>query len=208
MGSIQRRSTASGTYRASAAAILRRVVGWSSPSARSARLRTISPRAQNVMPSPYAGRPALVPVDIADQAVDVLLELPGEARLAGAGLSGDRHEAQTAIPLRGVQQVLEQPELLIAAHERRLEALGAADAAQLAHDAQRPPRGHRRGLALDQVLTRRLVGDALRGRPEGRLADQHAPGRRRTLEPTGGVDEVARDDALVRRRRGSRRPPR
>ena len=35
-----------------------RVVGSSSPSARPARRRTISPSAQNVMPSPYAGRAA------------------------------------------------------------------------------------------------------------------------------------------------------
>ena len=36
-------------------AIFRRVVGSSSVASRPARPRTISPRAQNVMPSPYAG---------------------------------------------------------------------------------------------------------------------------------------------------------
>ena len=54
-GSIQRRSASSGTYASSAAAILARVVTGSSLSASPARLRTISPRAQKVMPSPYAG---------------------------------------------------------------------------------------------------------------------------------------------------------
>ena len=51
-GSIQRRSSASGTCAATVSAILRRVVASSSVSRRPARARTISPSAQNVIPSP------------------------------------------------------------------------------------------------------------------------------------------------------------
>ena len=51
-GSTQRRSSASGTLAATVSASLRRVVVSSSASRRPARARTISPRAQNVIPSP------------------------------------------------------------------------------------------------------------------------------------------------------------
>ena len=54
-GSTQPRSSASGTYWATVAAMRARVVASSSVSARSARRRIISPSAQKVMPSPYAG---------------------------------------------------------------------------------------------------------------------------------------------------------
>ena len=80
----------------------------------------------------------------------------------------------------GVEQVLEQAQLLVAADERRLEALGPIDAAELGHDAQGPPRRDRATLALEQLLAGRLVGDRRRGRAVGRLADQHAARRRRT----------------------------
>jgi hypothetical protein len=50
--SIHRRSDSSGTHRSIAWATFTRVVGSSSVSASPARLRTISPSAQNVMPSP------------------------------------------------------------------------------------------------------------------------------------------------------------
>ena len=58
-----------------------------------------------------------------------------------------------------MEQVLEQAQLLVATHERRLEALRPAHAADLGHDAQRPPHRHGRGLALEQLLPGRLVGD-------------------------------------------------
>ncbi len=54
-GSIQRRSSGSGTCRARTSATFVRVVWSSSPSASPARRRTISPSAQKVTPSPYDG---------------------------------------------------------------------------------------------------------------------------------------------------------
>ena len=54
-GSIQRRSPSSDTYSTRVSAMRVRVVAASSVSISPARLRTISPRAQKVIPSPYAG---------------------------------------------------------------------------------------------------------------------------------------------------------
>ena len=63
------------------------------------------------------------------------------------------------------------------------------------------------GLARDRLRAHRLVRDAGRGRPLGRLADPDTAGVRRGLETRRGVDEVARDHPLARPRRWSR-PPR
>ena len=100
-----------------------------------------------------------------------------------------------------VEQVLEQPQLLVAADERRLERLRPVAAAALGDDAQGAPGGDRRGLALEDLLAGRLEGDRPAGRALRRLADEHASGRRDRLQAARGVDEVAGDHALVRRRR-------
>ena len=63
-----------------------------------------------------------MPPDGLDQAVEVLEELPGEAGLADAGRADDRDEPGAPLAARGVEQVLEQPQLVVAADERRLEA--------------------------------------------------------------------------------------
>ena len=110
----------------------------------------------------------------------------------------DRHEARPPLARGGVEQVLEQAHLVVAAHERRLQALGAAATADLRHDAQRTPRGDRGRLALEVLLAGRLERDAVRRGAHGRLTDQHGAGRGHRLEPGGGVDEVARDHPLVR----------
>jgi hypothetical protein len=62
-----------------------------------------------------------VPEDGVDHAIHVLEELPREAALADAGLAGDRYEPDAAIPGGRVEEVLEQPQLGVAADERRLE---------------------------------------------------------------------------------------
>jgi hypothetical protein len=58
-------------------------------------------------------------------------------------------------------------------------------------------RALRSGLALDPDRGQRLVVEQPPGRPEGRLADQHAPDRRNPLQPGGGVDHVADHDLAV-----------
>ena len=79
-------------------------------------------------------RATLVPERPAGQAVRVLGELPGEAALADAGLAGDRDESGATFATGRVEGVADQAELDVAADERRLEALGPADAPGLGHD--------------------------------------------------------------------------
>ncbi len=139
-GSIQRRSASSGTWVASISATLvagrRRVVG----------LEQAGPRADHLAERPErdalaVGRgAAVVPPDAFDDAVDVLQELPGQPALADPGLAGDRHEPGALLAGGGVEQVLEQAQLLVATDERRLEPVAPAQALALADDAQRDAR--------------------------------------------------------------------
>ena len=87
--------------------------------------------------------PALVPVDVLADPVDVLEELPGEPALADAALAGDGQEAHAPLARGGVQEVLEQAQLVVATDERRLDALAPALAAALGDDPERPPRRDR-----------------------------------------------------------------
>ena len=160
-----------------------RVVGSSSVSARPARLRTISPSAQNVMPSPYAGRAAGVPPHGLDDAVEVLRQLPDEPALARPGEPDDRHDPRPPLASRGVEQVLEQRELAVAADERRLELVAPAAAAALGDDADRAVGRDRALLALEDLVAGRFEGDRLVRGALRRLADEDGPGLGDGLEP-------------------------
>ena len=72
---------------------------------------------------------AAVPVDVADEPVDVALELGREPRLADPGDADDRDQACLALVARGVEEILDQAHLAVAPDERRLEAGRAALAA-------------------------------------------------------------------------------
>src|SRR5207247_5971242 len=84
-------------------------------------------------------RAALVPVDVVDQSVDVLEELPREAALARSRLARDRDEPQASLATSRVEEVLQQAKLLVAPHERRLEAFRATNTTELCHNALCPP---------------------------------------------------------------------
>ena len=68
----------------------------------------------------------------------------------------DADEPGLALAGRGVEQVLELPQLLVAADERRLERVGPVAAAALRDDAQGAPGRDGAGLALERLLARRL----------------------------------------------------
>ena len=114
-------------------------------------------------------------------------------------------EPRPALADRRVVQVLEEPELVVAADERRLERVRPATAATLGDDSQRPEGGDGRGLALERLLAGGLERDRRACRALRRLAHQHRPGRRHRLEARGRVDDVAGDHALVGRAQGHRR---
>ncbi len=141
---------------------------------------------------------ALMPEHALDEPVDVLKELPGQAALAGPCLAGDRHKPQPPLACCRMEEVLEQSELLIASDEWRFEPLRAADAADLGDDALGSPGDDRSSLALQQLFAGRLVGNRLGRGLIGRLAHKDAARRCHRLEAACGVDQVARDHALVR----------
>ena len=143
-------------------------------------------------------RPPLVPQDPHLDAVDVLEELPGQPALADPCLPDDRDEAWPPLARRGVEEVLDEAQLRIAAHEWGLQLLATADAAALGDDPYRAVGGHRADLPLQLLLAERFEDDRALGAMAGRLADDHDPRRRHRLESGRGVDQVAGDHPLVR----------
>ena len=105
----------------------------------------------------------------------------------------------------GVEQVLEQPQLVVA----------PTNGASSRSSRPRPPRSattrSARHAATGAALPLRTCSPAGSnamaplGRALGRLAHEHGARRRHRLEPRRGVDEVARDHALVGRADGHRR---
>ena len=143
-----------------------------------------------------------MPVDRLEDAVDVLEELPGEAALPDSRLAGHGDQAGLPLATRGVEEVLQEPKLVVAAHERRLDALAPVGAAALGNDAEGPVGGHRGELALERLLPGRLEGDGALGGAAGGFADQDDTRRRDRLEARRGVDQVARDHGLAATERG------
>jgi hypothetical protein len=141
--------------------------------------------------------PAAVPVDHLGQAVEVLVELPDEPRLADARDPGHRDEMGPALVGAGVEEILDLAQLAVAADERRLEPLRLERAARARDDPHGPPQPVQADLALELVLAGVLVDDGRLGRAPRCVADEHLPGLRQRLHPGGRVDDVARHHALA-----------
>src|SRR3972149_2868258 len=67
-------------------------------------------------------RAPAVPPGVLDETVGVLGELPGEAALPDPGGTHDRHESRPPVPPGRMEEVLEEPELVVATDERGLHA--------------------------------------------------------------------------------------
>ena len=100
-----------------------------------------------------------MPVDGLDDAVEVLLELPRQSALADPRLADDRDEPRTAVPAGRVKEFAEQPQLVLAAHEGRFEAVRDAVPAALTDHAKGTVCRHRCSLAAEHLLTGFLEGD-------------------------------------------------
>jgi hypothetical protein len=148
---------------------------------------------------------ALVPVDDLGDAVDVLLELPDQPRLADPALPHDRNEPRPSLGRRGRVEVLEHPQLGAASDERRLELLAAPRPAPLRDDPQGAICRYWRLLALEDLLPGGLERDCAAGRVEGRFPHEYGARRGDALEPRRGVDEVSSHHALVGRAERDRR---
>ena len=138
-----------------------------------------------------------VPEHGPSQAVDVLFELPGEARLADAGDPGDEHHARRVALGRGVEELLDEAELPVTSDEGRLDDARALRAGDGGHDPGRLEEPDRLGLSLQLVLAGVHVGDRSRRGGPRRLVDVAAPRRCGRLDAGGGVHPVADDEALL-----------
>ena len=97
----------------------------------------------------------------------------------------------------GVEELLDQPQLAVAADERRLEALRLERPARPGDDAQRPPeRRQARPCPSARASPRPRRRSPARSRAASpRRRDRAGLGGR--LDPRRGVDEVAGDHALA-----------
>ena len=121
-----------------------------------------------------------MPPDRLDQAVDVLQELPRQAALADARRADDAHQPRPPLAAGGVEQVLEQAQLLVAADERRLERLAPVRARRARRRrAARATPAPAPALPLSVCSPAGSNAIARRRRALRRLADEHGPGRRR-----------------------------
>ena len=148
------------------------------------------------------GRATTVPVDRLEDAIEVLLELPGQPALADPARSGHRHEPRLAVASGRAYEILQQAQLFVAAHEWRFRHVRAALSTALGHDPQGAPGGDGARLALEDLLPGLFERDRRRRQAMGRLTDEHGSGRGSALEPGGGVDQVARDHPLPCRAEG------
>jgi hypothetical protein len=140
---------------------------------------------------------AVMPVDVVDQAVDVLAELPAQPRLPDAGRAGDDDHPRGAPLGRGVEQLTDGAHLGVPAGERCFETVDTLRPAHPGDDPGRAPELLRLGLALEGVAVGVLEPDGVGREPLGGRVHQHLAGAGRGLHPGCCVDRVARDHALV-----------
>ena len=139
-----------------------------------------------------------MPVDELRDPVEVLVELPRQARLADPGDAGHRDELRPLLLCAGVKQILDLTQLPIPADERGLQALRLERPADAGDHAHRLPERGQALLALQLERARVLVDDRLLGRPPSGVADVDTAGFRDRLHPRGGVDQIAGDHPLGR----------
>src|SRR5262245_58956634 len=132
-----------------------------------------------------------VPVGDLGQPVHVLEELPCQPGLADTCDPDKRDEMGSALVDDAVKELLDESQLPIAADEWRLEALGLQRAASTGHNTECARKRVETALALLLVRAGSRVGERLRRRAPGRVADVDRPWRGDRLNPRRCVDEVA-----------------
>src|SRR6185437_6835723 len=141
--------------------------------------------------------PPPVPVGRLCDAVEVLVELPRESRLADAGDAGHGDEVHLAALGAFVEEILGPPQVAVATDERRLEPGRLELAPRTGDDPERAPEGDRLVLALERVLARGLVDDRLLGCPSCRVPHEHGAGLGGRLDTRRRVYEIARHHPLA-----------
>ncbi len=140
-----------------------------------------------------------MPIEQVRQTIQVLVELPAEPALANPGDPGNRHEMGPMLLGRGVEQVLDQPELAVATYKRSFEAHRLERPAHTRDDPEGSVEVDQLGLALQRMHALVEIGDRSSRRTFGRLVDIATPRRGDGLHPGSSVDPIADDLAGVRR---------
>ena len=137
----------------------------------------------------------MVPRDLG-KAVEILVELPGQAGLADAGDAHDRD--QVGLPVVGAreEQLLDGPQLAIAPDERRLQPLGLQGSARSGDHPNRAPERDGFDLALELVGSGIFVHDDRVGGPLRGLPHEHGPRLGDRLDARRRVHKIARDHPL------------
>ena len=162
---------------------------------------------QRPVGDPFAIRKAAtaVPVHGVGDPVEVLVELPGKARLADPGDAGHRDEMRLVLLCTRMEEILDLAQLTVTADEGSFEAVRLERPAQARDDAQRPPQRRRTFLALQLERAGVVVDDRLLGRASRRIAGVDLAGLGHRLDARGGVDQIAGDHALALRSQRDRR---
>ena len=113
------------------------------------------------------------------------------------GGAGDGQQVRAAVLGGGVEQLLAQAQVVVAAGERRVEAGGTALAAAVGDDARGRPQAQRLGLALELERAHRVGRDRGLGCAARCLVDEHGARPGGALDAGGGVDDVAGDHPLA-----------
>src|SRR5438874_13087883 len=124
-----------------------------------------------------------MPVDELSYPVEVLVELPRQARLSDPGDAGHRDELRPLLLGAGVKQIFDLTQLSIPADERGLQALRLERPANAGNHAHRLPERGQALLALQLERPRVLVDDCLLGRTPRAVPDVDAARLRNRLHP-------------------------
>ena len=149
---------------------------------------------------PVGEAAAAVPVHDLAQPVEVLVELPGQPRLADPRDPRHRDQLRPTLVGTDVEQVLDLPQLAVTADKRRLQPLRAQLTTHPGDHPQRPPQRRLSFLALQLMRARVFVDDRPLRRPPRRLTHEHPSRLRHRLHPRGGVHEITCHHPLADRR--------
>ena len=83
--------------------------------------------------------PSAVPPDVLGETVDVLEELPAQAGFSDAGDAHDGHKVRSSLRRARVEKFLDEAELLVPSHERRLQTHRLERSTPPRRNPQRPP---------------------------------------------------------------------
>ena len=143
--------------------------------------------------------PAPMPPHVLGQAVDVLLELPAQPRLAHPGRAGHQHQPRHPPLRRGVEQLLDRAQLRVPSGQRGLQPVDPLAAAHSSQHPGSPPQALRLGLALQRVLPRIGEPDRAGSQSLRRHVGQYMPGFGGRLHPGRGVHRIPGHHPLTSR---------